>query len=81
DPTGVVYLPGSRMTYALRGAKQVALIGDEEKRAFTALLAVSAAGEELPPQCVYGSKSLASLPTDDAASRPECDDAHFSFVF
>ncbi|KAJ7866142.1 hypothetical protein B0H13DRAFT_1636823, partial [Mycena leptocephala] len=44
DQTGVVYLPGSRMTYAPRGSKQVGLIGNE-KRAFTALLAESAAGE------------------------------------
>ncbi|KAJ7312709.1 hypothetical protein DFH08DRAFT_821873 [Mycena albidolilacea] len=53
----------------------------DSKRAFTALLAVSAAGDELPPQCVYGGKSKGSLPTDDVASRQDFDNASFSFVF
>ncbi|KAJ7158958.1 hypothetical protein C8R43DRAFT_882155, partial [Mycena crocata] len=53
DQTGIIYLPGSRMTYAPRGSKQVPLLGNEEKRAFTALLAVSAAADLLPVQCVY----------------------------
>ncbi|KAJ7360929.1 hypothetical protein DFH08DRAFT_637557, partial [Mycena albidolilacea] len=81
DQTGVVYLPGSRMTYAPRGSKQVGLIGNEEKRAFTALLAVSAAGERIPVQCVYEGKTTRSVPSEDAASRHECDAAGFRFVF
>jgi hypothetical protein len=81
DQTGVVYLPGSRMTYAPRGSKQVGLIGNEEKRAFTALLAVSAAGDALPIQCVYEGKTSRSIPSKSATSRQECDDAKFRFVF
>jgi hypothetical protein len=81
DQTGVVYLPGSRMTYAPRGSKQVGVIGNEEKRAFTVLLAVNAAGDRLPMQCVYEGKSPRSTPTASAANRKECDDAHFCFVF
>jgi hypothetical protein len=81
DQTGVIYLPGSRMTYAPRGSKQVGLIGNEEKRAFTALLAVSAAGDELPPQCVYEGKTEQSTPSASAANRRDCDDTGFSFVF
>ncbi|KAJ7897752.1 hypothetical protein B0H13DRAFT_2521555 [Mycena leptocephala] len=80
DQTGVVYLPGSRMSYAPRGSKQVGLIG-KEKRAFTALLGVSAAGDALPIQCVYEGKTVRSTPTESAASREECDGAKFSFVF
>ncbi|KAJ6468789.1 hypothetical protein C8R45DRAFT_837619, partial [Mycena sanguinolenta] len=80
DQTGVVYLPGSRMTYAPRGSKQVGLIGNE-KRAFTALLAVSAAGDALPIQCVYEGLTTRSTPTGAATSRQECDEAKFRFVF
>ncbi|KAJ7150104.1 hypothetical protein C8R43DRAFT_822290, partial [Mycena crocata] len=81
DQTGVIYLPGSRMTYAPRGSKQVGLIGNEEKRAFTALLGVSAAGNRLPIQCVYEGKTVRSTPTASATSRQECDNANFRFVF
>jgi hypothetical protein len=81
DQTGVVYLPGSRMTYAPRGSKQVGLIGNEEKRAFTTLLGVSAAGNLLPPHCVYEGKTSRSTPSEFATSRKECDNANFRFVF
>ncbi|KAJ7094038.1 hypothetical protein B0H15DRAFT_764275, partial [Mycena belliarum] len=81
DQTGVVYLPGSRMTYAPRGSKQVGLIGNEEKRAFTALLAVSSAGEALPAQCVYEGKTDRSTPSGKATSRAECNEAKFHFAF
>jgi hypothetical protein len=81
DQTGVVYLPGSRMTWAPRGSKQVGVIGNEEKRAFTALLAVSAAGDRLPTQCIYEGKTECSMPTEFATSRRECDQAKFHFVF
>ncbi|KAJ6583142.1 hypothetical protein DFH09DRAFT_1076294 [Mycena vulgaris] len=52
----------SRMTWAPCGAKQVTLIGNEEKRAFTALLAVLAAGDALPVQCMYEGKLPRSTP-------------------
>ncbi|KAF8146548.1 hypothetical protein K438DRAFT_1990565 [Mycena galopus ATCC 62051] len=53
DQTGVVYLPGARMTYVLRSSKQVAVIGNEEKCAFMVLLSISAVGDELPIQCMH----------------------------
>ncbi|KAJ7349737.1 hypothetical protein DFH08DRAFT_618508, partial [Mycena albidolilacea] len=81
DQTGVIYLPGSRMTWAPTGAKQVPLIGNEEKRAFTALLAITAAGGRLPIQCVYEGKTTKSVPSDSAANRKDCNDAGFCFVF
>ncbi|KAJ6536119.1 hypothetical protein B0H19DRAFT_1182839 [Mycena capillaripes] len=74
DQTGVIYLPGSRVTWAPRGSKQVALIGTDEKRAFTALVAISAKGEALP---IHG----LSVPTASATNREECDAADFAFVF
>jgi hypothetical protein len=69
------------MTYAPRGSKQVGLIGNEEKRAFTVLLGVSAAGHRVPIQCVYEGKTEQSTPTETASSRRECDDAKFCFAF
>ncbi|KAJ7042717.1 hypothetical protein C8F04DRAFT_893570, partial [Mycena alexandri] len=63
------------------GSKQVGLIGNKEKRAFTALLAVLAAGNALPTQCVYEGKTAWSTPTAKATSRQECDAAEFRFVF
>ncbi|KAJ6525403.1 hypothetical protein B0H19DRAFT_1199117 [Mycena capillaripes] len=74
-------IPGSRMTWAPHGSKQVALIGTDEKRAFTALVAISAKGEALPIQCVYAGKSGLSVPTASATNREECDAADFAFVF
>lgn len=64
-----------------RGSKQVGLIGNEEKRAFTTLLAVSAAGDLLPPQCVYEGKTDRSTPSSTATNHKECDAAGFRFVF
>ncbi|KAJ6548993.1 hypothetical protein B0H19DRAFT_853587, partial [Mycena capillaripes] len=60
---------------------KVSLIGNEEKRAFTALVAVSAGGDALPIQCVYEGKTMRSTPKESATSRRECDDAEFCFVF
>lgn len=81
DQTGIIYLPGSRLTWAPRGSKQVALIGTDEKRAFTALVGISGSGEALGVQCVYAGKSALSVPTASATNRRECDAAHFAFVF
>lgn len=81
DQTGIICLPGWRLNWAPRRSKQVALIGTDEKRAFTALVAISAKGEALPIQCVYAGKSDLSVPTASATKRKECDTADFSFVF
>ncbi|KAJ7330913.1 hypothetical protein DFH08DRAFT_671314, partial [Mycena albidolilacea] len=69
--TGVVYLPGSQMTYTPHGSKQVRLIGNEEKHAFMVLLDVSGAGDPLPIQCIYKGKTFLE----------ECGGAKFCFGF
>jgi hypothetical protein len=81
DQTGVVYLPGSRMTWAPIGSKQVSMIGNEEKRAFTTLLAINAAVGRLPIQCVYEGRTNKSTPKKSAPYRKDCDDANFHFIF
>ncbi|KAF9513552.1 hypothetical protein BS47DRAFT_1372518 [Hydnum rufescens UP504] len=59
DQTQVIYHQSSSLTYDAIGVKQVSAISQEEKRAFTLNVAVSAT--------IYQSKSLKSLPS------PTCD--------
>ncbi|KAJ7882224.1 hypothetical protein B0H14DRAFT_3756934 [Mycena olivaceomarginata] len=59
----------------------VGLIGNEEKRAFTALLGITAGGARLPIQCVYEGKTLRNTPAASAPNRKDCDDADFHFIF
>ena len=46
--TQVVYAPGNCLTYNPMGAKQVAVVGIEEKWAFTLMVSVAADGTILP---------------------------------
>ncbi|TFK59108.1 hypothetical protein BDN72DRAFT_873088 [Pluteus cervinus] len=57
DQTGIVYCPGGSLTWADTGAKQVAVVGKEEKRAFTALVSISWSGVMLPVQAIYAGKT------------------------
>ena len=68
DQTQVVYAPGNRMTWNPTGEKQVAVVGVEEKRAFTLLVSVSADGSVLPFQAVYQGLTKRSLPNENAPS-------------
>ncbi|KAF8171213.1 hypothetical protein K438DRAFT_1536029, partial [Mycena galopus ATCC 62051] len=56
DQTQLVYQQGSGTTWNERGAKQVATVGQEEKRAFTLVPSISASGVLLPMQSVFGGK-------------------------
>jgi hypothetical protein len=81
DQTQLVYAPGNRMTWAPTGSKQVAVVGMDEKRAFTLLVSVAADGTILPFQAIFQGKTKLSLP---AASSPNYDDAMkagFKFEF
>ncbi|KAF8800178.1 hypothetical protein BYT27DRAFT_7038673, partial [Phlegmacium glaucopus] len=71
DQTQVVYAPGDKMTYAPIGAKQVALVGGEEKRAFTVMVSVANDGTLLPFQAIYEGKTHVSCPSKSA---PHYDD-------
>ncbi|KIK82151.1 hypothetical protein PAXRUDRAFT_154433 [Paxillus rubicundulus Ve08.2h10] len=66
DQTNVVYQPPSSSTYDEIGAKQVAVIGQEEKCAFSLVVGISAAGDLLPFQVIYQGKSKRSLPSTKA---------------
>jgi hypothetical protein len=71
DQTQRLYAPGDKLTYAETGAKQVSVIGADEKRAFTTMVTVTSAGVLLPFQAIYVGKSIRSCPT----SGPHYDDA------
>ncbi|KIM34882.1 hypothetical protein M413DRAFT_44794, partial [Hebeloma cylindrosporum] len=66
DQTQVVYAPGDKMTYAPIGAKQVSLVGGDEKRAFTLMVSVANDGTLLPFQAIYAGLSTASRPSKNA---------------
>ena len=59
----MVYAPGNRLTYNPTGAKQVAVVGMEEKRAFTLMVSVAADGTILPFQAIYRGSTKNSLPS------------------
>lgn len=79
DQTNIQLQSPARMTYEKIGAKQVALLGAEEKRAFTVLVGVSASGAVLPFQSIWHGKSNRSCPSSHAAQRGEADELGFRF--
>ena len=62
DQTGCSLVPGGGWTLEQSGVKQVTVIGLEDKRQITALLAITKAGDTLPPQLIYTGKTDRSLP-------------------
>jgi hypothetical protein len=67
DQTQTVYQQGTKVTWNKKGEKQVAVVGSEEKRAFTLVPSISASGEPLSMQAIYAGKSYASCPGPNAA--------------
>lgn len=81
DQTNVIYQPAKGCTYERIGSKQVAIVGQEEKRAFTLLVGISAAGDLLPFHIVHDGKSKRSLPSPNAPCYNEALELKFQFVF
>ena len=79
DQTQRLYAAGNKLTYAETGAKQVSVIGGDEKRAFTVLVTITAAGLMLPFQAIYQGKTDRSCPSpkspDGNTKTPNYDDA------
>ena len=50
-------MPVSQWTLAEQGSVQVSVVGKDDKREITVLLAVSASGTLLPPQLIYPGKT------------------------
>jgi hypothetical protein len=66
DQTQVIVQSIGNSTFAEMGSKQVSILGKEEKRAWTAVVAVSASGEVLPLQIVMKGKTKKSVPPPSA---------------
>ncbi|TDL14855.1 hypothetical protein BD410DRAFT_845671 [Rickenella mellea] len=81
DQTQVVYHLGGGKTFEVQGAKQVAVVGEEEKCAFTLVAAVSGAGDLLPFQAIYKGKTKRSVPSDIAPRRDEAEQLGFRLSF
>jgi hypothetical protein len=80
DQTQVIYVPGNRMTWSQTGAKQVGMVGMDEKRAFTLVVGVTADGSLLPFQAVFVGKTKASVPSaTDSPNYDEAINAGFKF--
>ncbi|KAJ7604624.1 hypothetical protein B0H17DRAFT_1120943 [Mycena rosella] len=67
DQTQLVYQQGSGSIWNQRGAKQVATVGQEEKRAFTLVPSISASGVLLPMQAVFNGRTMVSCPSPSSA--------------
>ena len=85
DQLGNVLWAGNNTTYHTKGAKQVDIIGNDEKRAYTLVVASSAAGNMLLFQQVWSGKMAKSLPKALPVSAASMDRAkeigiHFAFA-
>jgi hypothetical protein len=75
DQTQIVLQPPSCFTYDTRGARQVPIIGKDEKQAMTLMTTISASGELLPFQAIFKGRTAASLP-NPSPDNPELKAAY-----
>lgn len=66
DKTQLVYQQGTSTTWNESGVKQVAIVGQEEKCAFTLVPSISASGNLLPMQAIFHGKTTSSCPNPQA---------------
>lgn len=71
DQTAIVVADNSAHTFDIRGSKQVGVTGKEEKRAWTAVNIVSAAGHMLPTQIIMKGVTVRSLPSQGSPDYQE----------
>lgn len=81
DQTQVIYAQGSSLTWMKRGTKQVSTIGEDEKRAFTAVVSIACSGKMLPLQMVYEGATTKSCPRPTASHYGDCISKGFHFEF
>jgi hypothetical protein len=81
DQTQVVYAQGSKLTWTKTGSRQVTVIGEDEKRAFTVVVSVSNSGELLPFQAIYQGYSAKTCPSASAKDYDAAKAAGFRFEF
>jgi hypothetical protein len=81
DQTQRLYAAGGQLTYAETGAKQVSVLGAEEKRAFTVMVTITSAGLLLPFQTIYVGLTNRSCPHTKATCYDDATAAGFLFEF
>ncbi|KAH7903348.1 hypothetical protein BJ138DRAFT_1194697, partial [Hygrophoropsis aurantiaca] len=64
-----------------KGSRQVAIVGQEEKRAFTLVVGISAADDLLPFQAIYQGKSKCSTPSCNSPCYDEAVDLGFRLEY
>jgi hypothetical protein len=79
DQTQVIYSAGQCLTWAETGAKQVSIIGMEEKRALTVMVGVCMDGTLLELQLIYQGATKVSLPRQNAPHYAEAQQLGFLF--
>lgn len=79
DQTQVVYAQGSKLTWTKMGSRQVTVIGEEEKRAFTVVVSISNSGELLPFQAIYQGQTAKTCPSPSAKDYDAAKEAGFRF--
>jgi hypothetical protein len=70
DQTAVWLVPTNQArTFAPKGAREVAVLGVDDKRNVTCMPTLSASGDVLPAQTIWGGKTKKSQPTETAQAR------------
>ncbi|KAJ2936155.1 hypothetical protein H1R20_g939, partial [Candolleomyces eurysporus] len=80
DQTGVIILMSKKRTYEQKGARQVSILHQDEKRAYTLCVASTPAGDILPFQQVWAGKTSTSLLSSDAKGHAEALELGFHFT-
>ncbi|KAI0703086.1 hypothetical protein C8Q76DRAFT_568687, partial [Earliella scabrosa] len=81
DQTNMVYVQGSKLTWAPVGSKQVSVVGTEEKRAITLCVSVANNGVLLPFQAVYMGGTYQSTPKKTADHYEETHKAGIRYEY
>ena len=63
DQTGINLVPGALWTMDKKGKKRIEIAGLHDKKQITAVMCGSIIGEILPPQLIYGGKTVRCHPT------------------
>jgi hypothetical protein len=69
----IIYQATNSSTYEEKGLRQVSIVGQEEKHTFTLVVGISAVGDLLAFQVIYGGKTQQSVPSNCAARCAEAD--------
>ncbi|KAG2348488.1 hypothetical protein BDR05DRAFT_874926, partial [Suillus weaverae] len=81
DQTNIIYQPANTSTYEVKGSKQVTVLGQHKKQAFTTLIGISAASDALPFQIIYCGKMKCSLPVMMSMQYKEAQKLRFEFCY